>query len=383
MNVDCYLLMARSPFHFGVRGVGIEAASVVGHADTLWSAFCLGLEEIAGPAELARFIAAYRSGEPPMLLSSAFPYAAARSSADEDDWQPPRTAQAADAVRFYPKPLADPAGLPDKPALRKALKGASYVSAAVFADWIAGRPMGAHLESDGLPITVESGQAWVSRAELKRLEGWIDDETEAIRLWVTGDVPRVTVDRVSSASQVFQAGRVTFQPGGGLWLGIRWGSGWQPVGESVLRALGDSGLGGERSAGHGQFTLLLLGAETWADPAPGAPFINLAFYWPPDATAAQATLGDPRARYTLEVRRGYMASHRVVQPEEGGRVVGAALRRRSVCMAGEGSLLIASGPGPFGGLANVTPKLFAQAGGHDVLRYGYAFPAAFGGATHD
>ena len=235
-----------------------------------------------------------------------------------------------------------------------------------------------------MPYTVQDGQAWLGAGEQAKLEGWTDDETETISLWATGDVPRVTVDRISSASQVYQAGRVNFQRGGGLWLAVTWAAGWQTIGEAVLASLGDSGLGGERSAGHGQFSLAPLGEMDFPDPAAGGLFVNLALYWPPDAAAAQATLGNPAARYALETRRGYMSSRQVLHPAGWQEPVKAgALRRKAVHLVGEGSLLAAGGAGPYGGLADVTPGIFERAGGHRVLRYGYAFPVVYGGASHD
>lgn len=384
MKAHIYLLLtARSPFHFGVRGVGIEATTVVGRADTLWSAFCQELAELAGQAKLEAFIAAYATGQPPLLLTSAFPYAASRPGIAGDDWQPPEHPAVADVIRFYPRPLAYPPGLTDDPDLRRRVKRIAYVSQQVFADWVAGRDLSRHLDSDGIPRTVQDGQCWLAADELAQVEGWTDDETETISLWATGDVPRVTVDRVSSASQVYQAGRVNFQRGGGLWLAAVWAAGWQAIGETVLASLGDSGLGGERSAGHGHFSLAQLGEHVFSDPAPGGLFVNLALYWPPDAGAAQAALGHPAARYAVETRRGYMSSRQVLQPAGWAQSVKAAARRRkAVRLAGEGSLLAASGAGPYGGLADVTPDIFERAGGHRVLRYGYAFPVAYGGVSH-
>ena len=40
MKVTAYHLKPRGPMHFGERGVGVETASVVFHADSLFSALC-------------------------------------------------------------------------------------------------------------------------------------------------------------------------------------------------------------------------------------------------------------------------------------------------------------------------------------------------------
>jgi CRISPR type III-A-associated RAMP protein Csm4 len=364
-----------------MRSVGIEGTSLIGHADTLWSAFCLGLEQLAGPEALEDFIASYAAGKPALLLSSAFPYARIWPDGDADRRTLEDAPQPGQVVRFYPRPLLEPAGLAEEAGLHKPLKRIQFVSQTVFAAWIAGQDLAPFLDENRQPLCVQQGEAWLSKAELARLQGWTDDETETISLWQTWDVPRVAVDRVSSASQVYQAGRVSFQPGGGLWLLASWGEGWQTLGEAVWQSLGDSGVGGERSAGHGRFCLHPLQDVRLPDPAAGQMALNLALFWPPDGAAAAAALGNPQARYTLETRRGYMSTPRVLRPAGGEPIVGAALRRKAVRMAGEGSLLQASG-GLMGGLADVTPELFAEAGGHAVLRYGYAFPIVVGGGSH-
>jgi CRISPR/Cas system CSM-associated protein Csm4 (group 5 of RAMP superfamily) len=40
-----YRLIAKSPFHLGERGIGLEETSLSLHADTLFSALCLTLRE--------------------------------------------------------------------------------------------------------------------------------------------------------------------------------------------------------------------------------------------------------------------------------------------------------------------------------------------------
>jgi CRISPR type III-A-associated RAMP protein Csm4 len=364
-----------------MRSVGIEGTSLTGHADTLWSAFCLELEQLAGRAELERFVASYAAGQPALLLSSAFPFAHCRRSEHRDQWQPVDPPTPNQVIRFYPKPLTGPAGLAQERELFRALKRIQFVSQGVFAAWVAGQDMTAFLDQKRQPISVQNGAVWLGREDLAGLGGWTNDETETIPLWETWDVPRVAVDRISSASQVYQAGRVSFQPGGGLWIMARWAKDWQDLGEAVLQALGDSGVGGERSAGHGRFKLIPLEDLSLVDPAAGQLVINLALFWPPNGPAAQAALAAPQTRYLIEMRRGYMSSQRVLRPGTGEVIVGSALRRKAVRMVGEGSVLVASG-GLMGGLADVTPELFGGAGGHQVLRYGYAFPIVVGGGSH-
>ncbi len=328
MQTQVFYLEARSPFHFGERGVGLEATSVVAHADTLFSALCATCRELYGVDTLSTMLAAFQE-EPPFLLSSGFPYINTGSG----------------MVRFYPRPLDNPPGAdPGDQEVRKQTKKVKWVSENIFKRWISAEAV----HDDFKPL--HEGEVWVSKEEASAI-----DETAV--LWETGDVPRVTVDRSTSASQIYRAGRVYFAPGNGLWIAFCWlNDGWQPSIEECLHVLSDAGVGGERSAGHGQFKVA---GNEWVDmPEPTGRFVTLSPYWPqPEETATALGSG---AAYKLLVRRGWMGS-----PD------GSALRRKAVRMVEEGSVLNWAGGRTAGGLAWVTPDVFTV---HEVYRYGYAFP---------
>jgi CRISPR/Cas system CSM-associated protein Csm4 (group 5 of RAMP superfamily) len=56
MQAIVYPLQPRAPFHFGVRGVGVEATALTARSDTLFSALCITLRELYNAAELKRFL---------------------------------------------------------------------------------------------------------------------------------------------------------------------------------------------------------------------------------------------------------------------------------------------------------------------------------------
>jgi CRISPR-associated protein Csm4 len=360
-----YRLVARSPFHFGERGVGIEEASLILHADTLFSAVCLALRELGEPLEpiLERFPRVRVPGSgppralagedpPPFRFSSAFPFGG--------------------QVHLFPRPLLRAVGLDEieDPGLGKALKKVRYVSQPVFEALAGGQSVASYLlgENGGsdemrADVLLQGGRAWVSPSELASLRGLADARTGAIRLWDEGTVPRVTVDRVSSRSQVYAAGRVTFASECGLFFLADYAdAALQPKVEQALRALGDTGIGGERSSGHGQFRLEIVESFPLAEPpdAETGAYTTLAPYWPPLAEVQAGVLDD--ASYGLLNRRGWLAS-----PE------GMNLRRRGVRMLMEGSVTRAR---PTGALADVKPLDPAPAENvaHDVWRYGLAYP---------
>jgi CRISPR-associated protein Csm4 len=364
----CYRLAARSPFHIGERGVGIEETSVILHSDTLFSALCLTLREL--DEDLDAFLARFPRvrveqdvpplslpGEcpPPLRLSSAFPYAG--------------------DTYFFPRPLLRPPGLDEigDPKLGKTLKKIRFVSQPIFEALLAEQPVSDYLVEDdpGAPgqkrlckgVLLQGGRAWVTPQEVEPLREFEDRRTGEIRLWAEETVPRVTVDRVTNRSQVYAAGRVRFAPRCGLFFLVEYGdSALRPRLEMALRALGDAGVGGERSSGHGQFKLEVAEAFSLAEPPPDQAnaYVTLSLYWPMEPEVLGGVLEG--ASYGLVNRRGWIGS-----PD------GMNLRRQGVRMLAEGSMLCQR---PEGALADVKPLDPAPVSNvpHDVWRYGLAFP---------
>lgn len=334
----------------------MEETGVTLHSDSLFSAICLALRELKGSRWLeSEFLAAFLTpgGPPPVLISSLYPFAG--------------------EIFFLPRPLVAPrwpAGA-DELYLRKKTK-AEFVSAEVFRHLVDGRPLdGNVLPETGAPdADVFVAGTWVSRQELPKLSS-VTDAKGAVKPWDReGDAQRVTVDRRSSASDYFVTGRLSFHNRAGLYFLARWARSDHPLRPSVedaLRSLGETGLGGERSSGYGQFELVIRDDVDPLPDAAGQPyFTTLSVYCPTTDEVTAGVLG-PGASYGLLVRRGWIAS-----PQAG------SLRRRSVRMLAEGSIM-RSVPGRqvYGHLADTTPAEFDPASGrdgHKVYRCGLAFP---------
>lgn len=348
MQAMAYPLQPRAPFHFGVRGVGMEATALTARSDTLFSALCITLRELYGQAELEGFLARFPTQEnpdrdPPLLLSAGLPYAG--------------------EVRFYPRPLMPLPGLEGDAAEQKYQKKIALVSETIFRAWVGGADVLQHYDRGERHNLLHGGRVWVTAKERALLaDRFLDPDTGQVRMWAVGDVSRVTVDRVSNASVVYQAGLVRFAPGAGLYVLVLWqDDAWRARFQEALRVLGDAGIGGERSSGYGLFTPLepqpvalpdLVGAERW---------VTLSSCWP--LPGQEGILGADAA-YRLENRRGWMDS-----PD------GRNLRRKSVRMLEPGSVLrVLPGRAVYGGLADVTPEVFKA---HPVWRYGLALPVGY------
>lgn len=345
MQLMAYPLRPRAPFHFGVRGVGVEATALTARSDTVFSALCITIRELGDLAELERFLQQFPTRQepnrdPPLLLSAGLPYA--------------------DSVRFYPRPLLPVPGLEGDPAEQKAQKKITFVSETIFKDWVTGADLLPHYTRANL---LHGGTVWVTADERTELaDQFFDPETAKVKMWTVDDVPRVTVDRATSASAVYQAGQVRFAPGAGLFILVLWhDDGWRDRFWDVLLALGDAGLGGERSSGYGLFTPLETQSLDLPDVIGATRWVTLASYWP---MPGQEEVLKPGAAYDLGLRRGWMGS-----PD------GRNLRRKGVHLLEPGSVLrTVPECAVYGGLADVTPEVFNA---HTVWRYGLALPVGY------
>ncbi len=344
MPEKVFRLVPRGAFHVGTWGIGREEALDYIPSDTLFSALLVqGIGTQGMPAFLDS-LTKHPVKNPPLLITSAFPYAG--------------------PVRFFPQP----AGLPDK--LEKAFRKAHWVSEQVFHTLRQGHtPDG---EQDERVNLVQGKSVWLTRrerAEIARALGVRDvpgaPESD-LRLWSVSVVPRVAVDRVTDASNLFHAGRLTFAKGCGLWLAARGADEALAWLESCLQLLQDAGLGGLRSIGHGAFTLKEGGWPAPPAPSDGAScFITLSRCAPQPAEF-DTVLRSAHAAYALEVVAGWCQDD-----------AGHPWRRKRVRMVKEGARLGWPGYAP-GAVVDVRPANVPQFNERPVYRWGLAFPVAAG-----
>ncbi len=364
MSITAYHLTPRGPMHFGGRGAGVESTSVTCPADTLFGAVCHALREREGRAALEAMLDRFVHRDPPFLLSSLLPRVG--------------------TVRLVPRPMVatryDPTASVPTEGVRKQGKRLRYLSWDLTRRALDGDPVpapdasgGTVVGGDGAPL--RGYVAWLTPEERARLvvDGlWVADGARVRSWWEAGRetrVPRVTVDRQTGASEIFHAGRVLFRPGCGLYLLVRWrDASWRPRLEAILDLLSDSGIGGERSIGHGQFDVDAAIDVEEPDASTADGFVTLAPYCPTEGEISGGILDRPGA-WDLATHGGWIGTP------------GVALRQRTVTMLAEGSALrapdIAAGAVVFGAAVNVTPSaptFRSSEAFHEVYRYGYAFP---------
>ena len=373
-TLSVYRLHFHSGFHLGLRGVNPEESNVTIPSDTLFSALVDGWRRLGGNVDawLKPFLT--DSPNPPFLLTSAFPFAG--------------------DARFYPAPV-NLHRLFSMHRKGKSLKRIRYISEQLFVkaltgnaldEWLpeeqndlAGQATQQRAEPPGLFL--QNGQLWLAREhELEKLPGWIrfnNTQKRALRalpllaLWEEGRVPRVTVDRINSASTIFHVGQVRFAPQCGLWFGISWHqpalhidqttTSYQESVASILAFLQDEGLGGVRSAGYGAFKFDGVAEELQLPAAQaGGPAWLLSRYHP-RSHAELAGLTGSNAAYRLTSVAGWLRS-----PDS------TAQRRKRIYLLEEGSVVEAT-EGVMGDMTKVTPDYDSQAGRlpHEVYRAGF------------
>ncbi len=295
--------------------------------------------------------------EPAFRVTSAFPFAG--------------------SVRFYPRPV-DLQALFTRQTLKsegagKRLKKIRFISENLLLKAANGEYLDQYLfpeeeyEDPKKGIALQGGALWILSEEVKDLpENWRLNQNEWWLLrrktvFSFQTVPRVTVDRINSASNLFQSERVLFNVGCGLWFGVVGQFSELPY---LLTALGESGLGGERTAGYGYFTHSRAMTLDFLDPQSYAYLLSR---WHPKDKNEVTLLQKPGSAYKLEVVDGWLRT-----PE-----LSPAQRRKPLWLVAEGSLIAGT---PFGDAADVTPQYedkdnpgrYTHGVPHPIYRPGFA-----------
>jgi len=329
-----YKLRPLSPFHFGEPSVRIGSTDGVFHSDSLFGALATGIRMWHGAEVLGEILSRFQE-RPPFRVASLFPYAG--------------------DVLFFPMPML-PLEREAEDAHGIRLKNVRFVSRGILEALLHRQSLDGHLSSDNL---YQGGIVWSTREE-RALLPLPPHRREGV-FWHRQVVSTLSIDRMVAASHVYRTGLVSFSPDCGLYFLVEIEDhSSKAMVENALDYLSQAGLGGRRSAGHGQFSIDSAApfAPFW--PTSGDLFITLSLYHPTLEELENGVLTG-RAAYQLRRRDGWVSS-----PERAGQ------RRKSTCFIGEGSVLRSLAKASYGELVDVTPQSAVEM--HPVYRYGYAFP---------
>ena len=337
-NYTVYRLDFKTQLHLGRAtgpaqegSLGLEKTETYIPADTLFSAICQTWATFYDTESLTDFLSRYTGNNAvlPFTLTSAFPFA--------------------HDVYLFPKPLTFQ-------TQSKKSKRVQFVSHNIFHDITSGNPP--EFDEDNL---INGDKVWMSLDEKNQLKTSMDDKTI---VWETVTRPRVTVGSQNAGSEIWHVQNVQFNTNCGLWFAANFDSGEtkQKV-ETLLRVLGDNGIGGERNAGYGLFEFAKADLEipTLED---STQFVTLSPICPKSPEQlAQLLTGD--IAYTLNPLTGWVST------------TGTATRRKQVNMFAEGSVLNAGEEQQIGRLVDLSPNDYA----HPVYRYGYAWQVGIKGTS--
>jgi CRISPR-associated protein Csm4 len=348
--VECRI-KPRGSFHLGEKEAILEKTSDYIHSDTLFSAICNAYRLLYGTEELIALLEDFVHGKPPFLLSSAFFHIAGIKtfplplSINWVKYTDSELLGSLNADREERKKL-------DRIELLKRLKKVNFVTERIF---------------------------WRVVEDERRIRGYIDDKNiiqgvlfdaeelasirslykakgkQDVKFWSHREVPRVAIDRRTSASSIYHFGEVSFAANCGLYflLDLRMEE-YENKLKASIRVLGDEGIGGDRTYGKGLFKAEF--KDEKMDSESKNFFVTLSLYYPREEELSMVKDGN----YELVKRGGWIYS-----------MDARNLRRRTVRMFAEGSVFKAIDDAKlYGGLANVTPQ---ESTAHEIYRYGYAF----------
>jgi len=348
-------LIPKTPFHLGEHGIGLEETTTFIHSDTLVSAIISTWDKLYGASDLSQYFVASDAKDapadysPPFLISSAFPYAL--------------------DCYFFPRPLMKPqtddaADIPEN--IRKLLKKARFISKAVFDDYIAGKvPEPPREKTDKKANLIQKNKFQVTAEEKGELEKRMADSDGDITVFKEQEVPRVTPDRITSASNIFYFARILFAKDCGYFFLVKYlDENIKVKFRAVLRLLGEQGISGDRNAGHGRFSPEFKKQTLTFDiPDDAGYFTSLSLLYPKKCELANGLLKG-EAAYNFISRDGWFFSRM--------SHLSNIKRRQKRRMFAEGSLFhVTPDAQYYGQITDVKPPDFSE---HSVFRWGIAFP---------
>ncbi len=321
------------------------------HSDTLFSAWVSAYARLFGKDDVEKLLKQFQADvEPLFRLSSTFIYQEFNDK----------------TIYYLPRPLKRPSNYPDNDFdFAKEYKKLNYLPLEVWQRWYQGEGW---TKSDEEELKAKAKKQESLSRKLK--EAGTFEYSEAFK---TQKVPKIAVDRITRATNIYHTNFVYFQEDAGLYFLVEFS---KPEFENtfltVLNFLGSEGIGGERSSGAGQFTVDNSSIELTPEWDKAVKFDKgnfhslISLFWEnPLASDLLDKEGKLKqeSSYELLRRGGWVSS----SPS------GIQRRRKSIQMFEEGSVFPDK---PMGKLADVTPPkrenfdFENQKNGHKVYRSG-------------
>lgn len=345
MQLDCWNIQGES-FHFGRHGLGQEQTLATMPSDSLFAALVARLARTEGSRKATDFCKPFAGGNPPFVLSSTFPFAG--------------------AVKFLPAPMLSRGGEAQGNDAKK-LKRVEYVSEEIFRSLLKREPLAKFFDEK---LTLQKGKVLVGKKDFEKLPAELKKPESSI--WDAEPRPRVTLDRATSAPNLFHIGQVYFAKECGLWFAIRWVDAApekKKQFKDMLHELAEAGFGAERGVGMGIAKVHESG--TLDLPEANGAWVTLSRYLPKEDEVS--ALGHDSTAYSIKAVGGWVDS-----PTNMGQ------RRKPVNLIEEGSVIGEKPPRDVPGqMVDVQPtyRSGSKPLGHEVYRNGFALAVGMEGGA--
>lgn len=319
-------------------------------SDTLWGTLCWAIRSVYGNQKLEDWLASYQKGQPPVLVSSAFPF---EEEADGG------------ISYFLPRPPLPPIkeGRPDFETMKlfKKEKKVQFLPLSTLQRMALGK-----LTDKGLVMELrEELKEKDKLAQPKVLtESFTHNTIDRLRggtLQVTGGAGQLFHDEERFVHGTPIAGDDGHYKKAGMFFLVQTDD--IAMLDACFRWLRHTGIGGDRSVGKGVFVHEIV-PFNWEAPASPNAYLNLSLFQPTRAQLS-AFAGQKHFFYQLEERQGDVSFGGY------GRV-----RKDPHFFFTEGSVFPNSAPHPWGGLLEVGTSGKAHVP-HKVYQFAYALTLPF------
>lgn len=321
-NLVAYKLNFFTPLHLGLEGIGLERTDDILHSDTLFSAIICKWQ-LFYDDNIENFI-----NNPPFILSSAFPFKG-------DNY-------------FFPRPMIKIGNEQFK--YDKKLKKIKFVSKNIFEKLINAEQ-------------IEFSEEYVFPDGLFWTDYKVDDLLDEEKIiYQKRETPRIVIDRETNYSEIFYFNEIIFSENCGLFFLVKFiDEKIKDKFETILRLLGDEGIGGDKSSGKGCFKVNVVENFSIKIPTVSEYFITLSLFYPAEDEIQNGLLQN--STYELITRTGWIHS-----------ISATSLRRKALRMFIEGSVFKnIKKDGIYGEIKNVFNKNDTLGLLHNVYRYGISF----------
>lgn len=303
-----------SPLHLGYKEGIQESTLHTISSDLLFSVFCNAYRKLYGNRELEDLLDKFNNN-PVFKLTSAFPYT-------PNDL-------------YFPLPIG--LNLVSYGFLPKMAKKVKYITQELFFKAITG--------------TLQAKDFY--DYEESPIQGLLLRKGDTVtQVFIEREIPRVSLDRITPASNIYYFTELSFAKECGLFFGVKINDSLWPRFQASLRLAADEGIGGDRSVGKGQFQIELAGDINFPVIEQPKSQVLLSRYFP-----QKDEVPDLDGKFALQKRSGYMYS-----------LNETARRKKSLQMMIEGSVFYHNKP-LTGQMVDVTPESFTE---HKVYVNGYA-----------